>query len=438
MNSSAQRISLASYVRLLRGNANFRRMWLAQVISELGDWFYTVALYTMLLEFTGHAATVGIAFVVQTVPQALTGPLAGVINDRLPRKRVMIFSDLARAAIIACMLLVRSRSMIWLVYPLLAAETMMWGLFEPARTSIIPNIVAEDEVILANTLSATTWSMNLFLGGAIGGLVAAFLGRDLVFILDALSFLASASLVARMTFAEPHSEGRPPLRWRDFTNFSEMREGWRYIKSHRSLLPAVFVKAGLGVTGASWVIFTVMGKRIFPVTGFGVTAERGAILGMSLLMGARGLGALIGPLAAAPWAQQNQHRLRLGIFLGFIFYGAGYVLLNFAPHAWMAYAIVIPSHMGGAVIWVFSTTLLQLLAEDRFRGRVFSAELSFCTLMLAAGAFLAGMAMDHGVSVRRVCLVTGLVTLLAGALWGALGLRGRENELKTIVAAAEI
>jgi hypothetical protein len=349
----------------------------------------------------------------------------------------MIFSDLARATIIACMLLVRSPAMIWLAYPLLAAETVMWGLFEPARNAIIPNIVAEDEVILANTLSATTWSMNLFLGGALGGLVAAFLGRDLVFVLDVLSFLASASLIRRMAFAEPHSEGRPALRWRDLANFSEVREGWRYIRSHRSLLPAVFVKAGLGVTGASWVIFTVMGKRIFPVTGFGVSAERGAILGMSFLMGARGLGALIGPLAAAPWAQQRQERLRLGIFLGFLFYGFGYVLLNFAPKAWIAYAIVVPSHMGGAIIWVFSTVLLQLLAEDRFRGRVFSAELSFCTTMLAAGAFFAGMAMDHGIPVRRVCLYTGLCTLLAGTLWGLLGLRPRENAPNPATAGVE-
>lgn len=429
---SAAPISLHSYLRLLRGNSNFRRLWAAQVISETGDWFYVVALYTMLLEFTGHAETIGLAFVLQVLPQALTGPLAGVINDRLRRKSVMIFSDLARAAIIACMLLVRSPAMIWLAYPLLAAETVMWGLFEPARNAVIPNIVAEDEVILANTLSATTWSMNLFLGGALGGLIAAFMGRDLVFVLDALSFLASAALIWKMAFAEPHSEGRPALRWCDLANFTEVREGWRYIRNHPALLPAVFVKAGLGVTGASWVIFTVMGKRIFPVTGFGVSAERGAILGMSFLMGARGLGALIGPLAAAPWAQQRQERLRLGIFLGFLFYGCGYVLLNFAPRASVAYAIVVPSHMGGAVIWVFSTVLLQLLAEDRFRGRVFSAELSFCTTMLAAGAFFAGLAMDHGISVRRVCLFTGLFTLLAGSLWGLFGLRRQED--KTIAA----
>src|SRR5207237_6963225 len=115
--------------------------------------------------------------------------LAGVVNDRLARRRVMIFTDLARAVIVGCMLLVRSRQQIWLVYPLLALETVMWGTFEPARSAVIPGIVGKDEVILANTLSSTTWSFNLFFGASVGGVAAAFLGRDFVFVLDALSFV---------------------------------------------------------------------------------------------------------------------------------------------------------------------------------------------------------------------------------------------------------
>ena len=71
-------ISFASYFRLVRGNANFRRLWIAQIVSETGDWFYMVALYAMLLEFTGSAQVLGFAFVLQVLPQALTGPLAGV------------------------------------------------------------------------------------------------------------------------------------------------------------------------------------------------------------------------------------------------------------------------------------------------------------------------------------------------------------------------
>src|SRR6202451_1562586 len=93
---SAPSISLASYLRLVRGNRNFRRLWLAQIVSELGDWFYTLSIYTLLLQLTGRASSVALALVLQVLPQTLVGPVAGVINDRVRRKRVMITADLAR------------------------------------------------------------------------------------------------------------------------------------------------------------------------------------------------------------------------------------------------------------------------------------------------------------------------------------------------------
>jgi MFS family permease len=427
-----QSISLSSYLKLLGSNANFRRLWIAAIVSEIGDWFYMVALYAMLLEFTGWAESLGIAFVLQVTPQALTSPIAGVINDRLRRQRVMIFSDLARAVIVSSMLLVRSPEMIWLVYPLLVLETVMWGLFEPARTAVIPNIVEPDQVIVANTLGSTTWSLNFFLGSALGGLVAAFLGRNTVFVLNGLSFVASAFLISRMRFSEPHVESLPPLRWRDLINYSPMIEGVRYVRRQARLAVTVFAKAALGITGASWVIFPVLGKYVFPLTGHGMDAARGAVLGMSVLMGARGLGSLMGPIAVAPWAQQRPERLRAGIIAGFLFYGAGYIALHFIRHAWLAYLVVTLSHMGGAMVWVFSTTLLQLVTDDKFRGRVFAAELGFCTLMLGVTAYLAGLSIDHGIDVRTVALATGVLTVLAGVIWGWLGMR----EPKTVREAA--
>src|SRR2546425_11380347 len=109
----ASSISFASYVRLLRENRNFRRLWLAQIVSELGDWFYRLAIYSLLLQLTGRASPVALALVLQVLPQTFIGPAAGVINDRVRRKRVMITADLARMVIVFAMLLVRSRSTVW-------------------------------------------------------------------------------------------------------------------------------------------------------------------------------------------------------------------------------------------------------------------------------------------------------------------------------------
>ena len=170
---AATSISLSAYLRLVRHNRNFRRLWLAQIVSEIGDWFYTLAIYSLLLQLTGRASSVALALVLQVLPQTFIGPAAGVINDRMRRKRVMIAADLARMVIVLPCCWCAPESTVWLVYPLLLLETLMAAFFEPARTAVIPNITAREDVLVANTLSSTTWSVNLVVGAAVGGVVAA-------------------------------------------------------------------------------------------------------------------------------------------------------------------------------------------------------------------------------------------------------------------------
>ena len=415
-------ISLGSYWGLLRRNRNFRRLWLAQIVSEIGDWFYTLSIYTLLLQLTGHAGSVALALVLQVLPQTFAGPTAGVVNDRLRRKHVMIAADVIRCVIVLAMLLVRSRSMVWLIYPLLLAETTLAAFFEPARSAAIPNVAEPEEVLVANTLSSATWSVNLLIGASVGGVVAAFLGRDAAFILNALSFLVSALFIGGMRFHEPHADAAPPLRLRDLVDYSPVLEGFRYIASHRTLLPAVFAKAGELMVGPSWVIFTVLGAREFAVHGHGIAPAGGAMLGMSILLGGRGLGALVGPLISARWAGTSDPRLRYGILFGYVTIALGYGFLGLCRNVWMAAACAVVAHAGGSTVWVFSTTLLQFHSEDRFRGRVFSADLGLASLTFAVTAYLAGHYLDAGISARTLASGTGAfmlvpASILAVALW---------------------
>ena len=146
------------------------------------------------------------------------------------------------------------------------------------------------------------------------------------------------------------------------------------------------------------------------------------MLGMSILLGGRGVGALVGPLVSARWAGQNDSRLRLGILFGYITISAGYCVLGVSRSVWMAAACAMLAHAGGSTVWVFSTTLLQLHTEDRFRGRVFSADLGLGSLTFAVTAYLAGRFLDVGFSARTVATGTGVLmlipaTALAIALW---------------------
>ena len=253
---------------LLRGNRNFRKLWLAQIVSELGDWFYTIAIFSLLLDLTGRAQSVALGLVLWVLPQTFVGPIAGAVNDRVSRRKVMIMADLARVVIVGSMLLVRSAQSAWLIYPLIFLETVMAGFFEPARNSVIPNITPERDVIIANTLASTTWSFNLAIGSLIGGVVAATLGRQAVFVINALSFLVSAMFISRMKFEEPHVTHQR-LTLREVFDYSPMVEGFRYIGHDVRILAMVCLRGGTGLLGASWVLFPVFGQRVLPMPNLG-------------------------------------------------------------------------------------------------------------------------------------------------------------------------
>lgn len=420
-----RKVSLRDYPRLLRNNRNFRLLWTAQIVSEIGDWFYTVAVYSLLLDFTGKAQSIALAFVLQVLPQFFVAPAAGVLNDRLSRKRVMITADWMRAGIVLCMVLVRAPGLLWFLYLLLVLETVMWGLFEPARSAVIPNIAATDDVVVANALSSATWSVNFAIGFALGGIVAAQWGRDTVFVLNSLSFIASALSIQRMRFPEPHT-GQERFRIRDLADFSAVRAGIRYVWGDRRLRTTIFVKAGMGFLGSAWVLLPVLGERVFPVHRAGFSARQSGMLGMSVLMAARGVGAFIAPILAGRWAGASLPRMRTGILFGFLFAAAGYLGLAKSASIWMACATVVIGNGGTSILWVFSSTLLQLHTDDRFRGRVFSAEFAFAVLTMSASSYAAGALIDHGWTARFVAGCTGLA-LLVPALWWARVLRTWSN-----------
>lgn len=410
--AGAPSFSFAAYLRLLGENRDFRLLWLAQVVSELGDWLYAVAVYSLLLQLTGRAESVGIAVVLQLLPQVLVAPTAGVLNDRLNRRAIMIAADMARIFIVLGMMMVSTAEMVWLVWILLFSETVMWALFEPGRTALIPNLVASrDKLLVANALSSSTWAINLALGSGLGGLVLWKFGRTSVFVLNAISFAVSALLLAAMRVRETHADNLPPFRFRDLFDFKPVWDGIQYVRGHAGRLSTLLVKAGMGLTGAHWVLLPVFGERIFPIDGSGA-------LSMSLLFSARGVGAFVGSFASGYWAKNDEQKMRTGILFAFLITAAAYAALGFAPTLWLACLYVAVGHAGSSMAWVFSTTLLHKMTDDDFRGRVFSADFAGLFLVMSAVSFAAGELVDLGVPVRLLAVCSGLLGLIPAVLWG--------------------
>ncbi len=255
--------------------------------------------------------------------------------------------------------------------------------------------------------------------------IAVYFGRG-VFVLNSLTFVLSALLIRRMQFAEPHAENLPPLTWKDLTGFGPIREGIRYVWKDRRLRITIFVKAGLGLMGANWVLLPIFGERVFAVRPSGFDQRQAGMLGMSLLMACRGVGAFAGPFLSSFWIGGVEKRMRWGILIGCFAGAAGYIILGHAPNLAVACAGVMLAHSGGALMWVYSSTLLQRQTEDRYRGRVFAAESAFMVLAMSLSSYYAGTLIDRAVPVRSVATLTGLVMLIPALLWALALLTWKE------------
>src|ERR1041385_1832995 len=200
--ASKKRVAAPSvgYLELLRSNRGFRFLWFGQVVSQMGDWFDTIAVYTIALTLTGSPRSVALIMVARFLPSVVMGPLSGVVADRFSRRTIMIASDIVRAVVVLGFLFVRRPDQMWLVYVLTVLQLTFSTFFEPAKTAAIPSIVAEQDLVLANSITSITWSVMLTLGAAIGGAITDWFGTDAAFVIDSLTYVASALLIASVRF----------------------------------------------------------------------------------------------------------------------------------------------------------------------------------------------------------------------------------------------
>ncbi len=399
------------YIDLLRRNRAFRQLWLGQVVSQMGDWFDTIALYTIILNLTGSGRDVGLLLVARFVPSFLFGPLSGVVADRFSRQRIMIVTDILRALVVLGFLFVRRPDQLWIVYVLTVFQLGLSTFFEPAKTAAIPSIVEDRELVAANAISSVTWSAMLTLGAAIGGLITGWFGTDVAFILDAASYLLSAALIASIRVQKRRKRERQKLTVGRALGITETIEGIRYVKDRPRVLALLLVKPAWGLGGGILTLLAVFGERIFPV-------GKSAATGIGVLFAARGIGTAVGPIVARRMAGELDRRMQVWIGIAFLIGGAFYIAFGSATSFVFALIVLGVAHCGGSILWVFSTVLLQRGVDDKFRGRVFAAELALLTLTMAASNYTTGELLDRfQISPRLVTIGIGIFFLMPGLAW---------------------
>ncbi|HZD18211.1 MAG TPA: MFS transporter [Actinomycetota bacterium] len=387
---------------LLRRNPDFRRLYLASLISLGGDWFLLVALFGLVIELTGQAIAVAFTLAAQDLTYFVASPVAGYLADRLDRRRLMVATDVARAGLCVGFLLVRSEPMVWLVYVLLAAMATFSAAFEPASLAAVPNLVESRDLSTANALTGSLWGTMLAVGAALGGLVAAGLGRDAAILIDAGTFAVSAVLIVRIggAFAESRSPTTTPSLRRDTI------ETARYARKDHRVLALIAVKFGWGVAGGVLVLIPVLAHESF----------HAGDIGLGLLMAARGVGAVIGPFVARAALGPEDRRLFGAIGVALATFGVGYALLGLAPGLLLAMPVVALAHVGGGAQWTLSSYGLQRIVPDRIRGRIFAFDGMLVTLTFGLSSVLTGVLAD-AVGPQETALLLGAFAAAWALLW---------------------
>ena len=410
------RQAFTPFVELIKEYPSFRRLWIAQAISNFGDWFGLLALYALVQRYSDSEFLLGLVIIVKMLSLAFFSPIAGYLTDRFNRRILMIICDGGRALSLLLMLLVQQESLLWLAYALTGFQMMLSAIFEPAKTASIPNVAPPERLVDANIISTATWSIIFTTGMAIGGFATEWIGVEGVFILDAFTYLVSAWFIYRAVIPQEarrsnYVEGqKKPSIWEDIRQNigTDIVLGIRYLRdNHHILRPAV-------AKGTSTIF---LGGLVYMLVLVSDSILQMGSIGLGLLYAARGIGTGIGPVITRQhFTDERQWVVVMGASIALS--GAMYLVVGLTQFWWMMFVFVLLAHAASGANWVTSTVLLQKRSEDNFRGRVFSTEWLLFTLGNSLSVVVASVLLEWQiVALQTLISLYALGLMAAGLLW---------------------
>lgn len=402
---------IRSYLQMLQRNPAYARLWLADAISLIGDWFSLIALAVIVSRYSeGSGLAVSGLLLAQLLPAVLVGPFAGQLVDHLDRKVILILSDLLRVAITLGFLLVRGPGDLWLIYALTIAQFTISSAFEPARSAMMPRVVRPGDLVAANVLSSVTWSAMLAIGGLLGGVVAAFFGPTTALLLNSLSFVISAALLAGLRPVDGGSFRAEPTHGHDGAQ-SSVLEGVRYLWRRPSTAALLLLKAGSAVGSIETL-------RVLYATTIFAGDDQGA-WSLGMLSAAAGVGAVLGPLLLERFNDGSIRRMRRLCVVGLAACSFGIMGVSFASGMAVAALMFVGRAMGGSAVWTYSAVMIQQTTADHVRGRVFALDFAANQLTAVGSTLILGWLLNRSdeLLLRSTTLQLSFVTLIPLAIW---------------------
>lgn len=409
--------SRVTYKSLL-GNRNFRAVWLAEMVSELGDRLHQVALVVLVSTLTaGNLNNVALVWVAIGLPSLLFGLFTGAVADQYNRKRIMITADVVRAILATSIPFLARVDLLW-VYVITFCLTTVSLFFRPAQESLLPDIVPAKSLLRANSFDFVTLTVVRLLGFPVAGIIVAGLagalsprrGVELAFYLDALTYLVSALTLTQLILPRKVTGSAAGTGARALGGM--VTGGLRFVRSHAVLLTntVLFTLGPLVGAGINTLIFGYA-EEATGASGlwFGYTPG----FGYAVLEGAAGLGSVAGALVVDRWGERYpKGPVILG---GLMCMGLGYLALTLFSNLWLGAGVMAIIGIGNIAAIILSVTLVQRLTPGEFLGRVLSLRgLLVSTAVIMSNA-VAG-ALGEGYGVRPVLALSGGLLILVAVL----------------------
>lgn len=390
---------------LLRNRA-FRRLWLGGLLSASGSQVSRIGLLLYVFGENGSAAALALVVALETLPGALLAPVAGAVVDRVSKRAVMVVSDLARAALLGVILL---RPSLPVICAVVALHSIASAFFHPSRAAVLPHLVQPPQLPRANGLEESASHFALIVGPVLGAQLLARFGLGPTLVLDMLSFLASAALLAGVPVPAERG-GAPPFASRGTAG--EIAQGWRYAAGHPFLLR---------LNGLLFVALLCTGMWV-PLAPFFIRDRLG---GTDQLFGwqisAFGIGAVLGGAAAARMvARFGKGQVLFG---GLVAEGVLVSLYAVVPHAGISTALILVWGLAVPMIMVPAYSILQEVGESRYLGRLFALVRQSEGIALVLAVVIAGLL--HGLLDSWMVLLAAGVLYLACTATAALSRSGR-------------
>jgi MFS family permease len=366
--------------KMLKTNADMRRVFMAQVISYLGDWFSFVAIIGLVDDLTGSKFLVSLVVVAFSLPSFLASPIAGSMTDRFDRRRILIFVSIIQVVAAFGLLLV-DKGTVWLAFLAQSTISALAAVVSPATEASIPNIARnKEELALASSLLGSTWGVMLAVGAAVGGVFASVFGRDAAFIANAVSFAIAAILFSRIKTPMQHERDTQTQRQR-IRPIADMREAITHSRQDPVLMALIFSKTTFAIGAGVVSQLAVLASDVFQ----GGDASRG------LLIGVRGVGTGLGPLIAMRYTRGQLGKVLTICGFASLAFSGFYLVGAWMPTLWLTAIFVMLAHLGGGAQWTLSSYGLQLRSPDHIRGRILAGDFALVTLMLSLTSALAGL-----------------------------------------------